>query len=297
MLSPHIIDIDRHARAIEQHEAHFIERATARGDVWLPEDVQASLGGVDPVTCSVQAVTGYRRELRGPTPLTGLLTVSPEALQAAEKLNAAKLGLKNAIAELRNALGLKRTTLDKLMDDDGELKRRDPALAEQFRRLEIGDWDLQRAYRLIPILPAGTESVSWVWQRSSPEIKPLYRHEVLALIEKKIEDDEQASALKDQVMRLSAAEEFASVRPKPAQLRANLVVATDGDYENRQIVAPTVLITSQSQRPFLTWPGIDLPAGRRKRRRDAKIETEPFIAALRIHRYLPGKSPSRKKVS
>ncbi len=228
--------------------------------------------------------------------MPGLLAASNTVLEAAHAVNAAKDAFKAAILELR-ALRVDvdhDPAINSAIQQD--LISRPPLIGAALRRSGLARLALKQCYRHIPILPARPRSLRWTWARTK-SITRLSVPEAEALLKQAGSDP----GIDLQLLRLAAlprSEPLAQVQDCAPHLRANVVFASapePGAPLRRMINAPVpVLYRGDSGEPLpLGCQDLRLDAERkvkpdRKRRRDQKLESEPFLPAIRVYRYQAG---------
>lgn len=214
--------------------------------------------------------------LDGQDPRTTLLYpaalgVSRPVLALAREANEAKLAFKAAVDQLRKALSASNAG-------------RFPALDAILRHLGASRVSLKQCYRTLPLIEKSPARIAWSWSRTRA-IKQLTAAEVrrkLQGLRNPAEADRYLAALAHQ----SDEELFAQVQELAPHLRANVTFA-DGS-KPRMIKAPI---------PVLYWrdpvgkpPEVELPPRKpgeptRQTRSDQRIDPQPLIPPLRIHRY------------
>jgi hypothetical protein len=212
----------------------------------------------------------------------GVIGVGREAIAIAERINAAKAGLKTICAPLQRT----RTRVP-----DGNGTKALPVIRVILRSLQRSDLNLLAAYRRIPILGATPLSVSYTRART----RSVYRKSVAELMVK-LQNSDSPRAIGDRA-RLSALPanitHLALVRDHYENVRANILYdGLDSRGRGRVQVAAELplmyLVRRQSKFPVVTYPALPVagvPEAARQRR--SKLEPRPYLEALPVFRYLP----------
>ncbi len=242
----------------EQAESVDMRHKAARlyQQLWYTEDQE----GRDTVTCP------------------GLLGVSTATLAAARDCNQAKDEFKHAVLALKNH---NKAQTDHLLET---LHKRHHAVAQTMQRMGAARLNLKQAYRHITLLERRPLKVGFTWSKQGRTIQRTSVAEARRLLERRTETVHTRQAL-EKLSHLSINEPLARIRPVRPHLRANIVFEND---ERRLVQTPLpVLIPLHPDEPLPDFVPIPPePVGsQRLRRSDVRIEDEPFIALLNIHRY------------
>ena len=213
----------------------------------------------------------------------GIVGASPETLIAAQTCNTAKDAFKTAVLALKT---LGRIEMKAAMTD---LHRRQESITVAMRRMGAARLNLKQAYRHIPLLVERPLKIGFTWSRQGRVIQRTRLADVRRLLEQRVETP-QVLLERQRLAELSSDEVLAQVRSGCLHLRANLVfAATEGSGVRRRLMqTPLPIVTplqpSQSLPefvPVLAEPPVSL----RLRRADVRIEDEPFLPSVRVHRY------------
>ena len=216
----------------------------------------------------------------------GIIAVSCPTLEAFSAVNEAKLQFKKAV------LALKASFLplnDPELNDSIEKALGQPSETRQtLRQLGMARLHLKQCYRKIPLLDKAPQKVSWTWAHTRA-IQRITVEQAIKSLEKRGSD----AGIMQQIARcaqLSPKEPLAIIQELAPHLRANLVFgdASTG-VVRRMIKAPLPI--------FYPAIGDELPAytppkpkqekdKQRVLRSDVKIDPNPFLPAIRAHRYL-----------
>jgi len=235
--------------------------------------------------------------------LPALVGTGADTLAAARAVNAAKAEVMAALAAMR---GVKVAVIDP------ETQRaHNRALAKDaLTRLGHGHLHAKQTERqiVIPECPQ-VRSVSFYWaatpqtyRRSVPEV----RQRLEALMER-VGELRHLVRDRDRLDALAEDEPLAEVRPTRHVPRANVVCQGHGEdrLETVRAVQPLLYLAGPGQGlPYLVplpavQPLSDAPGAAggqgRWRRADARIELEPYLPSLRIHRYMDPEAARRPR--
>jgi hypothetical protein len=219
----------------------------------------------------------------------GLVGASPGTIAAAHACNTAKDGFKAAVLALRS---LERAEATVAMAD---LHRRQESVASAMRRMGAARLNLKQAYRHIPLLDQRPLKVGFTWSKQGRVIQRTRVAEARRLLEQRVETPQIHQELQ-RLAEIPDDEILARVRSVCPHLRANIVFAApEGSGVLRRLMQTPLPILIPLQRseslPEFVPVAPDLLTNPRLRRADVRIEDEPFLPVIRIHRYrLPYRS-------
>ncbi|MFC1337315.1 MAG: hypothetical protein G8D89_01790 [gamma proteobacterium symbiont of Clathrolucina costata] len=228
----------------------------------------------------------------------GLLCASEKTVAAANHLNDAKDAFQAAVKAIRDAGPQgEKSRLDKLVDrvlhQEG---RRTEDLALALKRARINRLDLLRCYAKVRILPKHLDSLSWTWAKTHSSIVQVSMEEALKMARNLAMEETKETAL-SLLSQLPPGEVLAYKKKLPNQLRANLVWTEEGERKRKAVTISGVVLSQDATLPRYLWrdnPEHAEPDTQQVRlsRDDAGIESEPYIKALRLHRYVGGRNVS-----
>ncbi|SDJ64609.1 DNA replication terminus site-binding protein [Billgrantia gudaonensis] len=214
----------------------------------------------------------------------GLVAADDALLERVAAVNVAK-------AEFAALLGRIREAHPPLIAEiKAVLPFRRPELHQHLRGSGLARLHLKQCWRAIPVAEAPVARVRLAWYASGRSIKRLTVREaerkLLAL-------DTDAPHVRIQLRKLAGlpgSEPLAQVQGQAPLMRANLFFTeplADGRTRRALNVALPVFIPAPRGRlPHCNEPPATPPETRtRARRRDERLEAEPFLPSLRIHRY------------
>jgi hypothetical protein len=155
--------------------------------------------------------------------------------------------------------------------------------------------NLKQAYRHIPLLDQRPLKVGFTWSKQGRVIQRTRVAEARRLLEQRVETPQIHQELQ-RLAEIPDDEILARVRSVCPHLRANIVFAApEGSGVLRRLMQTPLPILIPLQRseslPEFVPVAPDLLTNPRLRRADVRIEDEPFLPVIRIHRYrLPYRS-------
>lgn len=216
----------------------------------------------------------------------GIIAASKATINALVNLNTAKNNFKQAVLKLKAA---KVTTNHDLLAQNFEqlLPQRDPSIASNLSRMGLARLHLKQCYRKIPFFNLRPNKVSWTWANTR-SIKKISVEEALAMLNKHTPDagiERQINLLRG----LTNAESLAIVQDLAPHLRANIVFPDSSATKRIMVKGPVPLFYLANEDEGL--PEFSPPRVKRGKnkdrviRKDVKINPEPFLPAIRAHRY------------
>lgn len=214
----------------------------------------------------------------------GLIAADEALIQAVLKANAAK----SAFSECLQAIKQQAPAL--LSESRARLPQRHPQVEAVLERNGLARLHLKQCWRHLPVAETPVSRVRFAWYSSGRSIKRLSVQEV----EKKLLAlDSEAAHVRIQLHKLAgipSGEPLAQVQPQAPLMRANLFFTEpleDGHTRRALNVAMPIFIPSEDGRlPHTNLPPLTPPEKRtRAKRRDEKLESEPFLPSLRVYRY------------
>lgn len=212
----------------------------------------------------------------------GIIGVSADTMDAAISCNSAKDAFKNAVLALKK---LSKAQADSLLID---LHARNEAVAQTMRRMGTARLNLKQAYRHIPLLNQRPMKIGFTWSKQGRTIQRTSVAEARRLLERR-KDGPQIRTELERLAQIPEAEILARVRSVCPHLRANIVIKTEDEtLERRLMQAPLPILVplqaGETLPDFIPIPPEPVGSTRLKRS-DVRIEEEPFLPLIRIHRY------------
>lgn len=215
----------------------------------------------------------------------GIIAASQPTLDAIASLNQTKHKFKQAVLALKAA---KVTNSSNLLATEFEqlLPPRDTNVAANLSRMGLARLHLKQCYRIIPCFAQRPDKIAWTWAntRSIVKISVKDAEQMLAKQGNDLGIERQLRLLQE----LSPNEPLAIVQDLAPHLRANLVFP-DGYSAKRLMVkgpVPIFYLHNGNELPQFNPPGIKRSRDKdRVVRKDVKINPEPFLPAIRAHRY------------
>lgn len=216
----------------------------------------------------------------------GIIAASRETLDAIENLNQAKQAFKLAMLKLKAA---KVSPKHEMLIENFEqiLAQRDIGVASTLARMGLGRVHLKQAYRKIPYYLQRPQKIAWTWANTR-SIKKITMQEAAELLNKHNKDAGIERQLK-LLQGLDPNEKLAVVQELAPHLRANLILPTANGDQRIMVKGPVpifYLATDNAPLPIFTPPKAKHGKDKdRVIRKDVKINPEPFLPAIRAHRY------------
>lgn len=212
--------------------------------------------------------------------LWGLVGCSEELFAIALSVNDAKTRFKAAVQDYKNLHGDLPTA---------HLHKRAEVLAERLHYSGLSRLHLKQCYRLLPLLDEAPTSVRFNWYTSGRSIKRISPQQAEKML---LKLDSSQEHIQIQFKRLASAqqnEDLAQLQTQVPVMRANIVwqKASGPERKARNCPLPILFpLKSGQEFPEHNEPDITPPTKRqRQERSDLKIDPEPFLPSLRIHRY------------
>ncbi|WP_254277459.1 DNA replication terminus site-binding protein [Halomonas sp. 3H] len=214
----------------------------------------------------------------------GLVAANEPLMEAVAEANAAKAALGALLARIREDA----PTL--IPEAKAVLPFRHPELHDHLRGQGLARLHLKQCWRHIPVAEAPVARVRLAWYTSGRSIKRLTVREAE---QKLLKLDSDAAHVRIQLRRLAGipdGEPLAQVQRQAPLMRANLFYREpleDGRTRRAMNVALPLFVPAPDGRlPDHNLPPPTPPDARtRARRRDEKLEDEPFLPSLRVYRY------------
>jgi len=255
--------------------------------VWVSRNEVELLENLDMRSKAIQLYHAlwYAEDQDGRETLTcaGIVGAKPETLAAAHLCNIAKDAFKAAVLALKT---LERSEEAAALAD---LQHRQESVAAAMRRMGAARLNLKQAYRHIPLLNERPLKIGFTWSRQGRVIQRISVAAARRLLEQRAETPQTLLELR-RLAEIPDDEMLARVRSVRPHLRANIVFAApeSSSVQRRLMQTPLpVLIPLQPGErlpdfvPIASEP-LDTP---RLRRADVRIQSEPFLPSVRIHRY------------
>lgn len=247
---------------------------------WLPE-----CGTIAPNekkslrTKAIKSLTHTMNENEWQPFNAGLIYCPPAAASLIEEINSLKEEIKQEVRGIREANNKGKSI--SLATIGQAHQKQDAMVHATLDALNLSRLNLLWVYRHIRLLPPNLDAVSWSWSQSS-SIRKVTVQEAVALTER-LNESAAEYALK-LLGQLGSSEILAQCKPVKRHLRANIKWQEEGQTHRKMITTPTVALYQDDNLPNIRWPD-DKPASR-QRRNDRKIDEQPYIQSLRLHRYI-----------
>jgi hypothetical protein len=225
-------------------------------------------------------------------PLSGLICVSQVTADLAESVTSARKVFKKAAIALKN-VGKKNAevknnnSLAKLLSKDKlSFATRHPKVATGLQRIQLAKWNLLWCYRKVHLLEEGVSSLSWSWLRKRSDIISMSKAVAIDYAIKTLPEPKRQFALHE--IEQSGSQHFARVtKPRPPQLKANVVIGEGKTALRKLIATPTVILLRADDLPRINWPGSpELERATRLKRSD-NTYIRPLVRELDLYLASP----------
>jgi hypothetical protein len=218
----------------------------------------------------------------------GLLAASNLTLNAILELNHCKDRFKSAILALKAA---KIPVSDPFLAERFEkvLDKRPSATAHALRKIGLSRLHLKQCYRKIPFFHQRPHKVSWTWAHTRAITRVTVQQAEQLL--RKQGNDAGIELQLNKLYSLKQSELLAIVQELAPHLRANLVMP-NGESIKRLMVKGPVPLFYFAETAHTPLPHFRPPKAKQQRdqkrliRSDVKLDPEPFLPAIRAHRYI-----------
>lgn len=210
----------------------------------------------------------------------GLIALNREQITLAAEVNLAKDQFRKVVHALKEADNVAWREIQ------GRLARRYQSLNDSLGREGLARLHLKQVFRHLPLVVKRPDRVGFSWYSSGRSIARITKAEAWERLTKL---NTEAAHIRIQMERLATLpdnEPLARVQRQAPVLRANLVFA-DGRRKSMNVSLP-LLFPSQgiNELPDFSIPP-ETPPNERHRlvRSDNKLEDEPWLPSIRVHRY------------
>lgn len=215
----------------------------------------------------------------------GWISCSDTTLEIASQVNALKLRFKSSVIALKSHSNIKVVA----EEFDDLLNKRPKELRCRLNKIGLSRLHLKQCYRQVPILECTPKRISWTWANTKA-ITKISKQKAIDMLSSK----QQSSEINFQLQKLLSInddETLAIVQVLAPHLRANLVLPSqdsEGDLYRKMIKGgmPILFPYEKDKAPKITPPKDKTGHNpERVTRKDVKLESEPFLPAIRAYRY------------
>ena len=213
----------------------------------------------------------------------GIVGASLGTLTAAQACNLAKENFKTAV------LALKVLDRNETQGAMADLHRRWETVSQAMRRMGAARLNLKQAYRHVPLLERRPLKIGFTWSKQGRVIQRTSVGAARHLLEQRVETPQIRLELQ-RLAEIDNEEMLARVRGVCPHLRANIVFADServGVFRRLMQVPLPILVPMQCGERLPEFVAV-LPnpsINPRLRRADVRIEDEPFLSSIQVHRY------------
>jgi len=217
----------------------------------------------------------------------GILAASPDTMKNLNNLNKAKDTFKAAMLAFKK-LKISMQNPQLIEHFEKILDQRKAPTTTALKKLGALRLHLKQCYRKIPLFEQKPVKASWTWANTRA-ITRINTFQAITLLNKQGQDYGIQSQLQ-KLASISEDEPLAIVQELAPHLRVNIVLKDKNQESYRVMVkGPIPLFYLDDLSGIL--PSIKPPGKKKGRqedkpaRRDAKLNPEPFLPAIRVHRY------------
>ncbi|WP_210396325.1 DNA replication terminus site-binding protein [Motiliproteus sediminis] len=252
--------------------------------LWVPLTDAEVAAGIDPRSKAIALYCnlwhsgdgdGRRTESRH-----GLVAIDDSLVPQVQEINAAKRHFQQATRPFSQQQAAWRKHLQ---TRGAEL--RDALATKGLTRLH-----LKQCYRQLPLVERQPEHVGFNWYSSGRSIKRVSLGAAQDALCKMGGDKPHIALQLKQLGQLPPDTPLAQVQQQAPLMRCNLRFATAPERQALNLSLPLLYVAHPGQPlPSHNEPPLTPPEGRQRRiRSDCRLEEEPFLPSLRIHRYQEG---------
>lgn len=223
---------------------------------------------------------------RRTTPYIGMIAAPPRLWDAFVVVNSAKDQFYELLQEIRDLDNAIYAPLK------GWLLHRHPKVGAGLAGVGLARINLKQAWRRIPIVEAPVKRVNFSWYVSGRSIRRITVRDAEKQLSKLNSDEPHIKVQMSLLSGLPSSEPLAQVQLLSPAMRANVYfdpeasVPPEDESRSMNIALPLVVPSVTGQLPHFVEPPPSPPEGRTNaKRKDQKIEDEPFLRSIRVHRY------------
>lgn len=213
----------------------------------------------------------------------GFISVPKTTIELAESVNQTKEVFK---AEVQH---YQKQNKQDWLSLKGELARRHPSLQTQLHFSGLSRLHLKQTWRSIPVIPRSPSRIGFNWYQSGRSIQKMTTQQAYDALSKLDTSSQHIQLQLDALSKLPNNTKLAKVQNLAPTMRANIFFE-DGEIPARRAmnISLPILIKSNNDGAFPkhNTPDIEPPEFRmRAIRSDRKIEDNPFLPSIRVHKY------------
>ena len=213
----------------------------------------------------------------------GFIAVPDTTLQIAHEVNQLKDTFKQQVQALQ------KHNKQHWLELKGQLARRHPSLQEQLHFSGLSRLHIKQTWRTITVINRTPSRIGFNWYHSGRSIQKISVQQAYDALSRLDTGSTHIQTQLAAVAKLSSQTPLAKVQNLAPTMRANLFY-DDGETPLRHAmnISLPILFRSHNERklPQHNEPEIEPPQSRQRAiRSDRKIEDEPFLPSIRVHRY------------
>lgn len=249
--------------------------------LWVPLTDAESAAGITPRAKAISLYCNLWHDGNGDGRRTdsrhGLIAVDESLLPLIRQVNSAKQTFQQATRPFRQQQAGWRQ----------QLQTRGAALRDALATKGLSRLHLKQCYRQLPLVERQPEHAGFNWYSSGRSIKRISVDDALEALRKMGIDKPHIAIQLQQLAQLPADTPLAQVQQQAPLMRCNLRFNTAPTRQALNLSLPLLyLADSDEPLPSHNQPALVPPEGRQRQvRSDCRLELEPFLPSLRIHRY------------
>ena len=276
--------VAHYQQLIDQLEQLATQLADSPLPLWLPLSEAEQQQQLDPRTKAIELYCDLWHRGDGDARRTrschGLIAADPCLLQTAQAANQAKQQFRACLQSFKQD----DQPLNELLEP---AQQRAQGLRQALGHKGLSRLHLKQCYRLIPLVERHPTRVGLNWYTSGRSIKRISHQDAEQMLVKMGIDKPHIQLQLNRLAELGSTTTLAQVQTQAPLMRANLCFETMPQRQAMNLSLP-LLFAYQPELPFPQHgtPSLEPQQQRqRKLRSDCRIEAEPFLPSLRIHRY------------
>ena len=211
--------------------------------------------------------------------LYGLIGVSPELIPILHQLNNAKSHFQQSVKKYRDHYGNPLSVLHKRAEN----------LNEDLQAAGLARLHLKQCYRQLPVLDSTPDKIQFSWYTSGRSIKKLSTKEAESRLLKMDISQLHIQLQLEALSKIPTSESLAQLQTQVPVMRANIMWKRNEEIIRKARNAPLPIffpLDDKQSFPEYNTPSLAPPETRqRQQRSDQRIDPEPYLPSLRIHRY------------
>lgn len=210
----------------------------------------------------------------------GLIAVTSSQLKKTHSINGLKRKFHQAVLEIKENDSYEWRKLQ------SKLIKRNRVLNEALSDEGINRLHLKQVIRTLPIVEKSPKKVGFNWYTSGRSISKITKQQAWDLLTELNTESDHIKIQMDKLATIKDSEPLARVQKQAPVLRSNILFK-DGQRKAMNVSLPLIFPQeTKNEFPEFIVPSSTPPKNRsRQLRSDTKIDDEPFLPSIRVHRY------------